>query len=54
LKQIYEGSEMVWMGRRSSNRGTTYAAYREQPWEVEAFAREPELSEIVAKKLGII
>ena len=54
LKQIYDGTEMVWMGRKSNNRGTTYAAYREQPWEVEAFAREPELTMIVAKKLGII
>lgn len=40
-----------WYGEPSYNRGTTYKAYRNQPWEQEAFARQAELAERVCSIL---
>ncbi len=36
-----------WNGQINYNRGTTYMAYREQPWEQEAFGRQGELAQKV-------
>lgn len=40
-----------WRGTAQSNRGTTYAAYRKQPWEAEAFSRQAYLADLVYKEL---
>lgn len=37
----------VWHGNRHDNKGTTYNAYRNQPWEKEAFERQAELAKKV-------
>lgn len=42
---------MKWMGRPVRQEIRDYAKYRAQPWEVEAFEREKELCDLVAKKL---
>lgn len=39
-----------WNGERG-NRGTTYRAYRNQPWEQEAWGRQAELAEKVCSDL---
>lgn len=49
----FDGYAKVWKGEVSKNKGSTYARYRAQPWEVEAFGRQAELAEIVCKELGI-
>jgi hypothetical protein len=36
-----------WNGSISFNKGTTYKAYRDQPWELEAWSRQAELAEQV-------
>jgi hypothetical protein len=40
-----------WMGSRSFGKGTTYRAYRKQPWEIEAWGRQAELAEKVCVEL---
>ncbi len=40
-----------WHGSRSYNRGSTYRAYRNQPWEQEAWSRQAELAEKVCQDL---
>lgn len=35
-----DGAYHRWNGQRVVNRGTTYTAYRNQPWEKEAFDRQ--------------
>lgn len=42
-----------WNGEKNTNKGSTYARYRAQPWEVEAFSRQDELADIVCKQLGV-
>ena len=42
---------MKWMGRVVKQETRDYAKYRAQPWEVEAFKREKELCDLVAKEL---
>lgn len=46
------GKYHLWQGVVNYNRGTTYSAYRDQPWEEEAFARQAELARIVLEELG--
>lgn len=41
----------LWNGRMGYPRGTTYAAYRAQPWEEEAFRRQVELAKAVSDML---
>lgn len=41
-----------WNGSVDFNKGSTYKAYRDQPWEQEAWARQAELCELVMKELG--
>jgi len=36
-----------WGDRKAISKGTTYAAYRQLPWEVEAFARQEENKAII-------
>lgn len=36
-----------WNGNRNTSKGTTYRAYRNQPWEQEAWSRQAELAEKV-------
>lgn len=43
-KLDHDGRNYRWNGSVNSNRGTTYNAYREQPWEQEAFRRQAELA----------
>lgn len=43
----HTGRMYKWNGQLNSNRGTTYNAYREQPWEQEAFARQAVLAKQV-------
>ena len=38
-----------WMGSSAFSKGTTYQAYRKQPWEIEAWGRQEEL----AKKVDV-
>lgn len=40
-----------WNGDMNQSRGTTYNAYRNQPWEVEAWGRQAELAEKVCQDL---
>jgi hypothetical protein len=42
-----------WNSELNTNKGTTYRAYRNQPWEVEAFDRQEGLAKIVAAELGL-
>ena len=42
----------LWNGEVDTNRGSTYAAYRKQPWEVEAFSRQQELAAKVIEAMG--
>lgn len=44
----------IWNGQLITNRGTTYAAYRNLPWEEEAFARQADLARAVLEELGEI
>lgn len=44
----------LWKGQLITNRGTTYAAYRNLPWEEEAFARQADLARAVLEELGEI
>ena len=46
LRNRYDYS---WNGQLNTNRGTTYMAYREQPWEQEAFGRQGELAQKVVE-----
>lgn len=41
-----------WNGSVDFNKGSTYKAYRNQPWEQEAWSRQAELCELVMKELG--
>lgn len=36
-----------WEGDMNYNKGSTYKAYRNQPWEIEAFGREKILADVV-------
>lgn len=56
LDQEYVRGRYVhsWNGSLVMNKGTTYAAYRNQPWEIEAFERQGVLADTVANKLGIV
>lgn len=47
-----KGFVHTWNGSLDYNKGTTYKAYREQPWEVEAFDRQNELADKVNEMLG--
>ena len=49
LKQ--KGSVMYWYDEKVKNKGSTYASYRKQPWEVEAFNRQKQLAKLVTKEL---
>ncbi len=40
-----------WMGSSAFLKGTTYRAYRKQPWEIEAWGRQAELAEKVCVDL---
>ena len=54
LKQTYKpkkGFVHYWNGDLTDNKGTTYNAYRNQPWEKEAWARQAELAEKVCSDL---
>lgn len=42
-----------WEGSVINNRGRTYKAYRAQPWEVEAFARQEQLADQVWNTLTV-
>jgi len=51
-KWIYgKGYVHSWNGSNNLNKGTTYRAYRNQPWEVEAWSRQAELAERVCSDL---
>ena len=41
-----------WSGEAVHNKGTTYRAYRAQPWEQEAWDRQAKLAAVVASVLG--
>ena len=43
----------MWNGDKINNKGTTYNAYRNQPWEVEAFSRQASLAEKVSDALDL-
>ena len=40
-----------WKGQVITNKGTTYTAYRNLPWEEEAFTRQKALAEVVYDRL---
>lgn len=42
-----------WEGDINTNKGTTYQAYRNQPWEIEAFGREQIVADVVRQRLGL-
>lgn len=46
------GYAHYWNGQLNTNRGTTYSAYRNQPWEEEAFGRQAALAAAVLEELG--
>ena len=43
----------MWNGDEINNKGTTYRAYRNQPWEIEAFSRQASLAEKVSDALDL-
>ena len=45
--------EYRWHGEPNKNKGSTYAAYRKRPWEIEAFSRQDELGDHVAAALNL-
>ena len=47
------GWEYRWHGETNTNRGSTYAAYRRQPWEIEAFDRQNALASQVVSALNL-
>lgn len=53
----HKGWYHSWCGKDSTNKGSTYKAYRNQPWEQEAFDRQAILAKTVhtalEKKYGI-
>jgi hypothetical protein len=54
LKQSYmkkKGWVHQWNGNVNTNRGSTYQAYRNQPWEIEAWSRQADLAEKVCQIL---
>lgn len=54
LRQIWDnrkGWTHYWNGDFNGNRGSTYNAYRNQPWELEAWGRQAELAETVCQAL---
>lgn len=54
LQKIFvmgQGWAHKWNGSKSLNKGTTYKAYRNQPWEQEAWSRQAELAEKVCQDL---
>lgn len=54
LKQEFvsgKGFVHSWNGSLNTNRGSTYRAYRNQPWEIEAWSRQAELAEKVCQDL---
>lgn len=50
LEQV--GSVHKWNGSLNDNKGSTYKAYRDMPWEREAWARQAELAQKVNDILG--
>lgn len=46
-----KGWASKWKGKIITNKGTTYNAYRNLPWEEEAFTRQKALAEIVYDRL---
>ena len=46
-----KGWEQRWNGKVCNNKGTTYTAYRNQPWEQEAFSRQKKLANTVYARL---
>jgi len=55
LAQVWDnrkGYIYQWCGQINFNKGTTYAKYREQPWEVEAFDRQEALAKTVFNMMG--
>jgi hypothetical protein len=49
----WNGRVQIWNGEVNTNKGSTYARYRAQPWEVEAFGRQDELTNVVMSQLEI-
>lgn len=49
----WTGNVYMWNGAPCRNRGTTYNAYRNLPWEAEAFARQTQLAYSVFETMGI-
>lgn len=43
----------TWNGSLDYNKGSTYRAYRQQPWEMEAFGRQKGLADRVNEILGV-
>lgn len=41
----------TWHGSKNYSKGTTYQAYRKQPWEEEAWGRQAELAKLVRNDL---
>lgn len=50
---VQKNGTRFWNGEACNNKGSTYARYRAQPWEVEAFSRQNELAAIVIRELEI-
>lgn len=42
----------LWNGEAVKNKGTTYKAYRNQPWEIEAFDRQEDLAKQITAMIG--
>lgn len=54
LKLAYDNNNrcfLQWKDYNRKNRGTTYKAYRNQPWEVEAWERQNDIAEKVCSAL---
>lgn len=47
----YTGNNHKWNGVKTTNKGTTYQAYRNLPWEQEAWSRQSELADKVIEDL---
>jgi hypothetical protein len=55
LAHVYHVSRGMihsWNGSNVFNKGTTYKAYRDQPWEIEAFERQKTIAKQVMQELN--
>jgi hypothetical protein len=49
---VWDKGMRQWMGDTVNNKGTTYKAYRKQPWEIEAFDNQKLKAQRILKEMN--